>query len=39
MKVSTSISKRLQKRAHRVAWGAVEKEYHKDLSGRWVKNG
>ncbi len=25
-------------RAHRVAWGAVEKECHKDSSGRWVKS-
>lgn len=25
-------------RAHRVAWGAVEKEYHKDREGRWVKD-
>lgn len=24
-------------RAHRVAWGAVEREYHKNESGRWVK--
>lgn len=23
-------------RAFRVAWGAVEKEYHKDESGKWV---
>jgi cation transport regulator len=22
--------------AHRVAWGAVEHEYHKDASGKWV---
>lgn len=27
-----------ESRAHRVAWGAVEKEYHKDDSGKWVKN-
>lgn len=26
-----------ESRAHRVAWGAVEKEYHKDDSGKWVK--
>ena len=26
-------------RAHRVAWGAVEKEYHKDdKTGEWVQN-
>ncbi len=25
-------------RAHRVAWGAVEKEYHKDEKGRWVRD-
>ncbi len=25
-------------RAHRVAWGAVEKQYHKDAQGRWVKD-
>ncbi len=25
-------------RAHRVAWGAVEKEYHKDERGRWVRD-
>jgi cation transport regulator len=25
-------------RAHRVAWGAVEREYHKDASGRWVRS-
>lgn len=24
--------------AHRVAWGAVEREYHKDASGDWVRN-
>jgi cation transport regulator len=23
-------------RAHRVAWGAVEKKYHKDKHGNWV---
>ena len=26
-------------RAHRVAWGAVKKEYHKDAQGRWVHDG
>jgi cation transport regulator len=25
-------------RAHRVAWGAVEKEYHKNADGKWVKD-
>lgn len=25
-------------RAFRVAWGAVEREYHKDEEGRWVRN-
>ena len=25
-------------RAHRVAWGAVEREYHKDNNGKWVKD-
>ncbi|MFN8591629.1 MAG: ChaB family protein [Thermomicrobiales bacterium] len=24
-------------RAHRVAWGAVERKYHKDDSGKWVE--
>lgn len=24
-------------RAHRVAWAAVEHEYHKNESGRWVR--
>ena len=24
-------------RAHRVAWGAVKKEYHKNDAGKWVK--
>ncbi|MEA2524488.1 MAG: cation transport regulator [Thermomicrobiales bacterium] len=24
-------------RAHRVAWGAVEKKYHKNESGKWVE--
>ena len=26
-------------RAHRMAWGAVKKEYHKDAQGRWVRDG
>jgi cation transport regulator len=26
-------------RAHRVAWGAVERAYHKDSDGKWVKGG
>ncbi len=26
-----------ESRAHRVAWGAVEREYHKDDSGKWVR--
>ncbi len=25
--------------AHKVAWAAVKKEYHKDSGGRWVKGG
>jgi cation transport regulator len=25
-------------RAHRVAWGAVEREYHKNDSGKWVRD-
>ncbi len=25
-------------RAHRVAWGAVEKEYHRDKNGKWVRD-
>lgn len=25
-------------RAHRVAWGAVEKEYHKNADGEWVRD-
>ncbi len=25
-------------RAHRVAWGAVEKEYHKNDEGSWVRD-
>lgn len=24
-------------RAHRVAWGAVEKSYHKNSDGKWVE--
>jgi cation transport regulator len=24
-------------RAHRVAWGAVKKDYHKNDGGKWVK--
>ncbi len=27
-----------EKNAHRVAWSAVEKVYHKDSHGKWVKN-
>jgi cation transport regulator len=26
-----------ESRAHRVAWGAVEKKYHKNESGTWVE--
>lgn len=26
-------------RAHRVAWGAVERSYHKNTDGRWVIGG
>jgi len=26
-----------ESRAHRVAWGAVERKYHKDQSGKWVE--
>ena len=26
-----------EERAHRVAWGAVEKKYHKNESGKWVE--
>ncbi|HEY2595279.1 MAG TPA: ChaB family protein [Chloroflexota bacterium] len=26
-------------RAFRVAWAAVEREYHKDAQGRWVSGG
>ena len=25
-------------RAHRVAWGAVERSYHKNDDGTWVRN-
>lgn len=25
-------------RAHRIAWAAVEKKYHKDERGRWVED-
>jgi len=27
-----------ESRAHRVAWAAVEKKYHKDDNGRWVQD-
>jgi cation transport regulator len=26
-----------EERAHRVAWGAVERKYHKNESGKWVE--
>lgn len=26
-----------ESRAHRVAWGAVEKSYHKNEAGKWVE--
>ncbi len=26
-----------ESRAHRVAWGAVERSYHKNESGKWVE--
>ena len=26
-----------ESRAHRVAWGAVEKKYHKNEAGTWVE--
>ncbi len=26
-----------ESRAHRIAWRAVERQYHKDESGEWVK--
>lgn len=25
-------------RAHRIAWGAVKREYHKDQKGQWVRS-
>lgn len=28
--------RRDEARAHRVAWGAVEKSYHKNSDGKWV---
>lgn len=28
-----------EERAHRVAWGAVKREYHKNDDGKWVKGG
>ena len=27
-----------EERAHRVAWGAVEHEYHRNTKGNWVRN-
>jgi cation transport regulator len=27
-----------EERAHRVAWGAVERKYHKNARGDWVRN-
>ncbi|MFN0070187.1 MAG: ChaB family protein [Chloroflexota bacterium] len=27
-----------EERAHRVAWGAVERKFHKDSDGDWVSN-
>ncbi len=27
-----------ESRAHRVAWGAVECEYHKNSDGKWVRD-
>jgi cation transport regulator len=27
-----------EERAHRVAWGAVERKYHKNHDGDWVRN-
>lgn len=27
-----------EERAHRVAWAAVKKEYHKDEKGDWVRD-
>jgi cation transport regulator len=26
-----------EERAHRVAWGAVEKKYHRNDEGKWVR--
>jgi cation transport regulator len=26
-----------EERAHRVAWGAVERSYHKNEEGKWVR--
>ena len=26
-----------EERAHRVAWGAVKRDYHKNADGKWVK--
>ncbi|CAA9522339.1 MAG: Cation transport regulator chaB [uncultured Thermomicrobiales bacterium] len=26
-----------EERAHRVAWGAVKRDYHKNADGEWVK--
>jgi len=26
-----------ESRAHRIAWGAVQKKYQKDASGKWVE--
>jgi cation transport regulator len=26
-----------ESRAHRIAWGAVERKYHKNQSGKWVE--
>ena len=26
-----------EERAHRVAWGAVKKSYHKDKDGNWIE--
>ncbi|MGA7672865.1 MAG: ChaB family protein [Nitrolancea sp.] len=28
-----------ESRAHRVAWGAVERSYHKNDDGEWVQGG
>jgi len=28
-----------ESRAHRVAWGAVERSYHKNDKGKWVEGG